>query len=66
MVPSLQRLPTVQGRTGLARSTIYRRMLEGSFPEPIPIGGGRVAWISTDIDDWIEARIQEGRTESSK
>ena len=45
------RLPAVQARTGLGRSTIYVRLAEGSFPRPVQLGarcrldrggGGRV------------------------
>ena len=32
------RLPRVQARTGLARSTIYVRVADGSFPQPIRLG----------------------------
>jgi predicted DNA-binding transcriptional regulator AlpA len=32
------RLPEVLSRTGLSRSTVYRRIQEGSFPAPLVIG----------------------------
>ena len=32
------RLPAVQARTGLGRSTIYVRLAEGSFPRPVQLG----------------------------
>lgn len=32
------RLPEVIDRTGLARSTIYRRMASHTFPRQIPLG----------------------------
>ena len=35
------RLPRVQARTGLARSTIYVRVADGSFPQPIRLGAPR-------------------------
>ena len=31
------RLPTVLNRTGLSRSTLYRKIREGTFPKQIPI-----------------------------
>ena len=34
----LLRLSEVVTRTGLGRSTIYRKMRDGSFPEPLKIG----------------------------
>lgn len=37
------RLPEVEERTGLDRSTIYRGAARGTFPKPVPISaGGRV------------------------
>src|SRR5690606_618654 len=38
------RLPTVLNRTGLSRSTLYRKIAEGTFPEQVQIsvhGAGR-------------------------
>ena len=35
------RLPEVQGRTGLSRSTIYVRLSEGRFPRPVSLGARR-------------------------
>ncbi|MFO1465888.1 MAG: AlpA family phage regulatory protein [Steroidobacteraceae bacterium] len=32
------RLPEVTARTGLSRSSVYRKMTEGSFPEPVVLG----------------------------
>jgi predicted DNA-binding transcriptional regulator AlpA len=29
----------------------------GLFPRPIKIGGGRNAWIESEVDAYIEARI---------
>jgi prophage regulatory protein len=49
----------VEHRTGLSRSTIYMMMHSGTFPRPVRIGGRAVAWLESDIDAWIEARLQE-------
>lgn len=49
----LVRLREVLHRTGLSRSTVYRRMEAGTFPKPYPIGGKIVAWAESDIDRWI-------------
>jgi predicted DNA-binding transcriptional regulator AlpA len=37
------RLPEVVARTGLARSSIYRRIGEGTFPAPVILGSGVIA-----------------------
>jgi len=54
------RLPTVKGRVGLGRPSIYEKIKEGSFPKPISIGDRSVAWDSEAIDRWIENKISEG------
>lgn len=52
----------VEARTGLSRSTIYARIAKGSFPRPIDLGGGRaVGWIESEINEWVQSRIQKSR-----
>lgn len=53
----LIRLPEVQHRVGLGRSTIYRWMAEGKFPKPVQLGGYAVAWAEDDIEGWICAKL---------
>lgn len=48
------RLPTVKQRTGLSRTTIYRRMGAGTFPKAEPLSPGMIAWYESDIDAWVE------------
>ena len=55
------RLPEVLERTGLSRSTIYVRLAEGRFPQPVRLGGRAVGWIEAEIDEWIRERIAESR-----
>ena len=50
----LLRLPEVMTRTGLSRSTIYRKMREGSFPEPLKLGVRAVGWRESDIEAWMQ------------
>ena len=58
-VTRLIRLPEVQHRVGLGRSTIYRWMNEGKFPKPVQLGGYAVAWADADIDEWIRLRVSD-------
>ena len=51
------RLPRVQTSTGLARSTIYVRVADGSFPQPIRLGARTVGWIESEVDQWIQDQI---------
>ena len=52
----LMRLSEVLTRTALTRSTIYRKMREGSFPEPLKIGVRAVRWPESEIEAWLAAR----------
>jgi prophage regulatory protein len=57
----LVRRPEVESRTGLKRSTMYLYIQQGTFPRPVPLGPRAVAWLSSEVDEWIEARIRAAR-----
>lgn len=52
------RLKDVIDSTGLARSTIYKYIGEGSFPKPVSLGARCVGWVEGEVHDWILARIE--------
>ena len=39
--------------------SIWRDVREGRFPKPIAIGPNSRAWISDEVDQWLEDRIKE-------
>ena len=47
------RMKTVLARTGLSRSTIYRKIAEGTFPAQVRISVNGAGWRESDIDRWI-------------
>lgn len=51
------RLKEVRQRTGLSGSTLYRRIQEGTFPPGRSLGGRSRAWLSSEVQAWIDARI---------
>lgn len=53
----LIRRKEVQSKTGLGASSIYAEMAKGKFPKAVQISERRVAWIESEIDDWIAERI---------
>ena len=67
-MPSAAPLPAAPGRfmsvkevrvqTSLHTATIYRRVEAGKFPRPHPIGGGRVVWLESEIEDWKRQILQ--------
>ena len=52
----LLRREEVQKRCGLARSSIYRLMRQGSFPTPLQVGVRGVRWPESEIEAWLESR----------
>ncbi len=56
---ALLRLPEVISRTGRSRSRIYADVRTGGFPKPVNIGPRAVAWLETEIDEWIDQRAAE-------
>ena len=58
-MPRFIRRKAVEELTGLARSTIYQMVHEGRFPRPVRLGGRAVAWLETEVNDWVAARIAE-------
>ncbi len=55
----LLRLPIVKQKCGKSRSAIYLAISRGQFPKPISIGARSVAWISAEVEEWIEQRIAQ-------
>ncbi|ABL68219.1 helix-turn-helix transcriptional regulator [Paracoccus denitrificans] len=47
------RMKTVLARTGLSKSTLYRKMAEGTFPPRLKISVNGAGWHESDIDRWI-------------
>ena len=55
----LLRLPEVISRTGYKRSNIYQLINLGDFPKSVQLGPRAVAWLSSEIDQWIDDRVKE-------
>lgn len=54
----LLRLCEVLQRTGVSRSWVYRQVADGSFPKPVKLNRTS-AWLESEIEDWIDARIAQ-------
>ncbi|MBY3790546.1 AlpA family transcriptional regulator [Photobacterium carnosum] len=50
-------LKEVMHVTGLGRSSIYNYMAEGRFPKTVSLGGRAVAWVESEIIDWMLERV---------
>ena len=58
------RLPAVISKTGLSRSSIYLRMSNAEFPQSISLGSRAIAWLETDIDQWLDECIASSKATS--
>jgi prophage regulatory protein len=58
MQDSLLTLPQVCALTSLGRSTVYRHIASGTFPQPIKITFKRSGWRMSDIQNLIKNGMQ--------
>lgn len=57
--PTLISMNDVCAMTSLSRTFINKRRAEGQFPEPVPLGEKRFAFVRAEIVEWIAERIAE-------
>ncbi|WP_409420807.1 AlpA family transcriptional regulator [Pseudaeromonas sp. ZJS20] len=61
------RVREVLNRIGIGRSTLYDWINPQSprfdchFPKPVKIGTNAVAWLESDIDEWIMQRVNANK-----
>ncbi|MZI94852.1 AlpA family phage regulatory protein [Vibrio sp. CAIM 722] len=51
------RLKEVMEMTAMSRSNVYKMMSEGRFPQSVSLGARAVAWVESEVQDWILERI---------
>ena len=51
------RLGEVIQITSLSKTSIYRLISEGTFPKQIQIGKRAVVWVRSDINAWINQKL---------
>lgn len=56
----LIRIRSVLEMTSISKSYIYQLVKKGVFPKPVQLikGGKAVAWIESEVQSWVESRIQ--------
>ena len=48
------RINTVLDRTGLSRSTLYRKVQDGSFPRQIKLSDRCAGWRESAVNAWMK------------
>ncbi|MDJ0040924.1 helix-turn-helix transcriptional regulator [Pantoea allii] len=61
MNKNLIRITEVQRRIGYSKAWIYRLLKDSRFPKPVKIGTRAIAFVESEVDEWIEQRIVESR-----
>lgn len=61
MIPKILRLPAVKSMTGLSRSSIYQKIIDGDFPRSILLGPRTVGWLESEVAAWIQAKVAESQ-----
>ncbi|QNQ60071.1 AlpA family transcriptional regulator [Pantoea sp. MT58] len=59
------RLPEVIKRTGFGKTWIYELIKTGRFPAQIKTGVRAIAFIESEVDEWIEKTIMVSRKVSA-
>lgn len=52
-------LEQTKAKTSLGKTLIYQLISDGEFPSPIPLtkSGSRVAWLESEVNDYIRVCI---------
>ena len=56
-------MPEVVERAGISRGTIYTLMGQNRFPRPLHLSKRVTRWLASDIESWLQERIEERNRE---
>ncbi|HFE8513564.1 MULTISPECIES: helix-turn-helix transcriptional regulator [Proteus] len=59
---SLIRLPEVMRRTGFSKPYLYKLISDDKFPKQVKIGSRSIAFVESEVDEWIANKIAESRS----
>jgi len=65
-IDGILRLPAVLNCTGLSRSTLYRKMRDGSFPKQIAISTRCAGWRESAVLEWLKNPIYYTSEDNAK
>lgn len=61
MSQHISKISEVKQATGLSRSSIYRLASKGEFPKPIKLSERSSGWIMSEVEEWLNGRIEASR-----
>jgi prophage regulatory protein len=50
------RLAALLAVLDISAPTLWRRVKDKSFPQPISLGGRSIGWLQSEVNAWIKAR----------
>lgn len=53
------KIKDVVEKVSLGQSTVYKMVAEGAFPKPFQIAPRRIAWVESEIEDWLVERASQ-------
>ena len=59
---SFLRLPDVKSVTGLSKTSLYALIREKSFPAPVRLSPRAVAWLKSEVRQWVVERVHASRS----
>ena len=63
----LLRRREVEAVTGMSRSTLYAKVAERTFPEPVQLRGSHaVRWRASQVREWMESLTTKNRHQSAR
>jgi prophage regulatory protein len=60
------RFKELRQRIPLGRTTIWKMMRGGRFPQSRRIGKMAAAWLESEVEDWMKKNAGEGQTKEHK
>lgn len=61
LAPEFLRIRDVTALTGISRASVYRLAAAGEFPKPLKLSERASAWVRTEVETWVQAKIANRR-----
>lgn len=58
---TILRLPATIAQVGKCRSSIYRDVAAGTFPQPVKLGARSIGFLKSEVDAWVADRVKVSR-----
>lgn len=56
------RVRKVTEMVGFSKTTLYARVKSGTFPKPVVLGPQTVAFLESDVLDWMQSQISQSES----